>query len=245
MVRFVLGFIAFLMVFAFTACTQSTLTEEKVRNIAQEYAGAPGPTGPQGEPGPPGIQGIEGRQGSPGLIGEQGVQGEKGDTGSIGPQGQKGNVGSSGEQGPPGPQGVKGDTGAPPPTPRPTPTPTIPSTPTPAPTPVVSLADTEIAAIWVLITQDLDFPDRIEVRADIAIDIAPFDLTVFIDGAEYCNTNQMYGDEGVYELGCEWLETHHSSVNQVSAQVRTVGGLRCERHVESTEVGSLFACGWR
>ena len=95
------------------ACS-SGLTEEEVRQIAQEY---PGPAGPQGEQGPQGIQGPPGDTGATGprgLQGERGVQGSQGEAGKPEPrgaQGAPGPVGPEGKEGPPGPQGEQGEQG--------------------------------------------------------------------------------------------------------------------------------------
>ena len=104
------------------------LTEQEVRQIAQEYS-VPGPKGDQGEIGPQGPEGDQGEigpQGPKGDQGEVGPQGPEGDQGEIGPQGPKG------DQGEIGPQGPKGDQGDPGPTPTHIPT----ATPMPTLTPV-------------------------------------------------------------------------------------------------------------
>ena len=97
-------FILPLLCVLFVACS-SSLTEEDVRRIAQEYA-IPGPLGPQGEKGEQGEQGIQGEKGdrgAQGRIGPQGSRGEQGEQGIQGPEGPEGPVG------PQGPQGEKGD----------------------------------------------------------------------------------------------------------------------------------------
>ena len=70
--------------------------------------GAPGQTGPKGEPG------VKGDKGDTGEQGPKGPKGDKGDTGETGPQGpkgDKGDKGDTGEQGPAGSDGIKGETG--------------------------------------------------------------------------------------------------------------------------------------
>ena len=64
------------------------LTEDEVRQIAQEYATLPGPSGPQGQPG---------QQGEQGPAGPQGPQGERGGRGTQGPPGERGPKGDPGE----------------------------------------------------------------------------------------------------------------------------------------------------
>ena len=73
------------------------------------------------------------------------------------------------------------------------------------------------------------------VQVDSDFDIDRSDLDVFVDGYEYCNTNQIYGDEGFYFLSCELYEQSHSAVQSVRAQVND-RGLRCrpECQVERT-----------
>ena len=126
------------------------------------------------------------------------------------------------------------------PGPSPTPSPTFTPRPTSIPTP--TLAETDRAALWVHLSQDRN--GYLTVRANTAFDIDTFDLTLFIDGSEYCNTNRMYADEGLYEMGCEYEARSHSSVTRVSAQTST-GDLRCARNVSSSAAVSVFACAQR
>ena len=76
--------------------------------------GAPGATGPQGNPGlkgDTGAQGIQGVQGPIGLTGAQGIQGPIGLKGDTGAKGVKGDTGAQGPIGLTGPKGDKGDRG--------------------------------------------------------------------------------------------------------------------------------------
>ena len=84
----------------------------------------------------------------------------------------------------------------------------------------------------------------LSVKADPAFDIAEFNLSVMVDGHEYCNANRIYGDDGPQELSCQALDRDHTSILGVSAQTQ-VGDLRCERHADSDISRSIFACEWR
>ena len=117
-----------------------------------------------------------------------------------------------------------------------TPLPTI-SAPTP-----VDLSATESANLWVLLSNG-DY--GLVVYADPVFDVDEYALSVFVDGIDYCNTRPIYADEGVRELGCASLEYGHTAVTQVSAQVRGLGGLRCEKNVQSQPHATAFACAWR
>ena len=128
------------------------------------------------------------------------------------------------------------------PTPGPSATPSPTFTPWPTATPTPTLAEVERAALWVYLSQDGS--GYLTVRANTAFDIDAFNLTLFIDGSEYCNTSRMYADEGSYEMGCEYEARSHSSVTRVSAQT-SVGDLRCARNVSSSAAVSVFACARR
>ena len=82
------------------------------------------------------------------------------------------------------------------------------------------------------------------MSADPSVDVDKYDLTLLVDGSEYCNTTRMYADEGWYELGCESEERLHDYVERVSAQTPK-GDLRCERNFQSNKDRSIFACDWR
>ena len=84
----------------------------------------------------------------------------------------------------------------------------------------------------------------LQVEADPAFDLGEFELTLLVDGTEYCNSNRMYGDEGYYEMGCESEERGHESVERVSAQT-SKGDLRCRKNAQSTNEQTIFACDWR
>ena len=70
---------ALLLVGFLLACSNG-LTEQEVRQIAQEYP-VPGPKGDVGQQGPKGDQGLKGDQGDVGQQGPTGDQGPKGDQG--------------------------------------------------------------------------------------------------------------------------------------------------------------------
>ena len=101
------------------------------------------------------------------------------------------------------------------------------------------------ANLWIHLRQDASSPAYLQVFADPAFDVAVFDLSVFVDGISYCNADDFYGEEGVYEMGCEFEEKQHASVENVSANVTGLGGLRCARHSKSVATETLFACRWR
>ena len=84
----------------------------------------------------------------------------------------------------------------------------------------------------------------LQVEADPAFDLGEFELTLLVDGTEYCNSNRMYGDEGYYEMRCESEERGHESVERVSAQT-SKGDLRCRKNAQSTNEQTIFACDWR
>ena len=84
----------------------------------------------------------------------------------------------------------------------------------------------------------------LQVKADPAFDLGEFELTLLVDGTEYCNSNRMYGDEGYYEMRCELEERGHESVERVSAQT-SKGDLRCRKNAQSTNEQTIFACDWR
>ena len=86
--------------------------------------------------------------------------------------------------------------------------------------------------------------DTLLVKADTAFDLDEFELTLLVDGSEYCNTNRMYADEGYYEMSCESEERGHESVERISAQTPE-GDLRCRKNAQSTNEQTVFACDWR
>ena len=113
----------------------------------------------------------------------------------------------------------------------------------PAPTPTgVDLETTTEAPLLVSLTPG-EF-GVLQVEADPAFDLGEFELTLLVDGTEYCNSNRMYEDEGYYEMGCESEERGHESVERVSAQT-SKGDLRCRKNAQSTNEQTIFACDWR
>ena len=240
--------------FVFLACSQG-LTEAEVRRIVQEYPGPQGevgPPGPQGIPGEPGPQGIPGDQGPAGL---QGPPGEQGEQGPAGPRGEPGEIGPRGPQGVAGPRGRQGEPGRDAPTPRPLPTPIptptpVPVTPSPTsvpptPTPEASLQTTDTANLWVYLSNPGEYTDWLQVHADPAFTVEPYELTVLADGHKYCNPERIYSDDGPLQMSCGLLTTAHDDIRIVSVQTTSFGDLRCERHVKSGRTQSLFACVWR
>ena len=128
------------------------------------------------------------------------------------------------------------------------PSPTLAPTPSPAAVteaPPNDLATTHDPDLWVDITQDSLFPAFLAVFADPAFDVELFDLSVFVDGIEYCNDSDYYADAGRYQMDCQLEDKSHKQVQNVSAQVYEGKGLRCERHRWSDSDGTIFACEWR
>ncbi len=109
--------------------------------------------------------------------------------------------------------------------------------------PPEDLATADRANLWVIIEND-EF-GRLSVSVDAAFDIDEFDLDVFVDSEQYCNTVRIYGDEGYYQTSCGSLEKPHGLVERVSAQTRNLGDLRCARNVQSLPTESVFACRFR
>ena len=121
--------------------------------------------------------------------------------------------------------------------------PTLEPTAAPEPTPLgVDLETTTEAPLLVSLTPgEFGF---LQVKANPAFDLGEFELTLLVDGTEYCNSNHMYGDEGYYEMRCELEERGHESVERVSAQT-SKGDLRCRKNAQSTNEQTIFACDWR
>lgn len=128
------------------------------------------------------------------------------------------------------------------PTPKPTATPRPVPTPAATPTPKPDLSATLRAALWINI-YDGEY-SWFEVYANPAFDVDAFDLSVFVDGKEYCNPNRIYADDGDVELSCETDNRPHTAVSRVSVQTPR-GDLRCEKHHTSERQRTVFACGWR
>lgn len=123
-----------------------------------------------------------------------------------------------------------------------TPVPVVQNTPVPVSTPtqMVDLANTRQAAMWVSIS-----PGKTgSVRVDPSFDLDRYDLDLFVDGVEFCNTSRIYADEGWYVLGCASMDKWHENIQQVSVQTSR-GDLRCGRNFQSDADRSIFACEWR
>ena len=113
--------------------------------------------------------------------------------------------------------------------------------PVPSPTGVDLETATEAPLLVSLTTRDFG---GLKVMADPAFDLDEYSLTLLVDGAEYCSTSRMYGDEGYYEMSCGFEERGHESVERVSAQT-SKGDLRCRKNAQSTNEQTIFACDWR
>ena len=116
-----------------------------------------------------------------------------------------------------------------------------PAVPAPPPTGVDLETTTEVPLLVSLSTGDYG---ALLVKADTAFDLDEFELTLLVDGTEYCNPNRMYADEGYYEMSCESEERGHESVERISAQTPK-GDLRCRKNAQSTKEQTIFACDWR
>ena len=109
-----------------------------------------------------------------------------------------------------------------------------------APAPI-DLATTDHASLWIFLHDGEFF---LTARADPAFDVREYRLELLIDGKGYCNTTNIYHDDGPVELGCQSEERSHSTVDRVSA-LTPHGDLRCAKNRESTPRVSVFACEWR
>ena len=109
---------------------------------------------------------------------------------------------------------------------------------TPAP---VNLLTTNIAPLWVLLTDGEFF---LTVNASAHFNLSDYELVAMVDGKRYCNHTRIYADDGPVELTCQAEERRHGSVQRVSAQTPR-GDLRCERNIKSTAETTMFACDWR
>ncbi len=78
----------------------------------------------------------------------------------------------------------------------------------------------------------------------LVINAEPDDVTVLVDGEEYCNPVQIHGDGGGYILGCGSSKKHHYEVQEVSILVKNQGEMRCDRHVKSNTNLTMFPCIW-
>ena len=125
------------------------------------------------------------------------------------------------------------------PTPTLEPTATLMPTPTATPMPTQDLANVERANVWVIVGNDYN---NLEVYISTVFDADRFDVDVFVDGDEYCNTQRIYGDGDLYKLGCHLEQRHHTSVERVSIQTGNHGDFRCARHTKSLNDAIIFAC---
>ena len=113
----------------------------------------------------------------------------------------------------------------------------------PQPTPRPSESDADIV-MWVILGDHSRY-DRVVVWLDTEFDADEFDIDVFIDGEEYCNSTRIYADEGRYEASCGSLEKPHADVERMSVQADQ-GDMRCRRFASrSTPEESVWGCAWR
>ena len=129
-------------------------------------------------------------------------------------------------------------------------TPSATATPTPAssPTPAIDLATTEVANVWVSVTNSR--PTRLEVQvliAEVSAVVDRYDLDVNLFAGrrhlgELCNTSKVYGDEWSANLGCSREDATHTEVTHANVSVGPME-FRCERNtVNSTSSETVLAC---
>lgn len=121
-------------------------------------------------------------------------------------------------------------------TPRPVNTPV----PTSTPTPKLTLAEAERAQLWIFLQNHSRF-GILEAYADPSFDVARADLRVIVEGKQFCNTADIYGDDGPLQLSCVAVEWDHKAIRNVSAQTSD-SAFRCAKNNGSTNQRSVFAC---
>ena len=121
------------------------------------------------------------------------------------------------------------------------------------------LSNTALAHLWLRLWEEQTYDGnyKIVVSANPYFVLDAFALEVIVrsgsQSAEYCNTSDLYGDEGYTQMGCSPLQARLSDVTGVSATVTAFigglndfgGGLRCVKHNESTSEELVYACQWR
>ena len=126
------------------------------------------------------------------------------------------------------------------PRPRNTPVPTSTPAPKNTPTPKLTLAEAERAVLWISLSND-SYLGVLEVFAQPSFEIPSFELSVFVEGTEFCNFNALYPDEPPLQLDCGFEQWTHESIQNVNARTANAR-FRCVKHVTSTNQRSLFAC---
>ena len=113
-----------------------------------------------------------------------------------------------------------------------------------APTQTKEAMVVETADLWVKFTRESN-SGRMTISVDPSFDMERFDLDLFVDGQEFCNTTQMYADEGYYSnMSCAGDDRSPGDVERVSAQT-PAGDMRCRRSVLSDAQQALFVCTFR
>ncbi len=115
------------------------------------------------------------------------------------------------------------------------------------------LSNTVRANLWLRLWEEQDYSGdyHIEVSAGPAFDVDSYRLEVIVRSgrysADYCNTSDLFSDEGYTQMGCTPLEARLSEITGVSAnaEMYTDGALRCARHSRSTDEELLYACVFR
>ena len=116
----------------------------------------------------------------------------------------------------------------------------VPPTATLAPPPRVSLSEVERAVLWIVLSND-SYLGILEVFAQPSFEVPSLELSVFVEGTEFCNFNALYPDEQPLQLDCGFEQWAHESIQNVNARTDDAR-FRCVKHVTSTNQRSVFAC---
>ena len=118
----------------------------------------------------------------------------------------------------------------------------LPPTPTPAPpTSTPTLAETNNAALWIIISNRQQ-NGQLKVGVSPAFYEWAMHLFVLVEGEEYCNPDEVFDKDEYYEMACGALAMSHPSVEDVSVRSISHGPFRCERNFQSKDWHSIFAC---
>ena len=111
-------------------------------------------------------------------------------------------------------------------------------------TPTKGTLGAEAADLWIKFTKESN-SRWMTISVDPSFDMEKYDLDLFVDGNEFCNTTRMYADEGYYSnMSCASDDRAPGDVERVSVQT-PAGDMRCRRSVLSDAQQALFACTFR
>ena len=82
------------------------------------------------------------------------------------------------------------------------------------------------------------------MQADPAFDVDTHDLFILADAVECSNNFPIASNFSEGWIDCGTWYRNHEDISTVSAEVHCLGNLRCERHVESEPMRTVFACDW-